>query len=687
MPGQGAGTATQVERCVESLQVLAESGAVLVAAPDRQAVAEAVVEQALRLVGAEAAILLLAQQPDGLQAAAWRGLDPAALAGRRLPPVPEALLALGRELGLAHGLVAPLRAGQETIGLVGAFSRRPPAWGAGDEATLAVLAGQGATALQAADRLAGAEAARRQAEQDLAALESVARPGLANLGLDALLHELIRRIVGASHAYAGAILLVEEETQELVVRAAYGIPRIRPGRIGLRVGEGFLGGVAQSGRPATVLDAENDPGVIASYFRENHIKSALAVPLTIGPRVIGVTHIDTADIHRFSPAEVRRLLAMAEVASLALERARLLDELRHEYRLIEDLLEDRNQRVKELTAIYAVARITGERRPRPEVFAEVSRLVEGGWQYPEITRAQVIFDGQAYAARQFQPTPWRQAADIVVSGAVRGRLEVYYLEERPPADEGPFLKEERNLIDEVARSLGEMVERQELEQLQEDYISLVSHDLRSPLSVIVGQVGLMRRRLAEAPDERLEQSAGAIMAAGERMNAMIQELVDSVRLEIGHLEMRKESLSLAGLIVGLVEKGLLPPQRQRVRLALEEDLPPIALDRMQIERALTNLIGNALKYSPPESPVLVGLERTTGEAVITVRDWGPGISPQELPHLFERFYRAPSRAQTEGLGLGLYITRLIAEAHGGRVWAESEVGKGSIFYLALPLNP
>jgi two-component system phosphate regulon sensor histidine kinase PhoR len=108
-------------------------------------------------------------------------------------------------------------------------------------------------------------------------------------------------------------------------------------------------------------------------------------------------------------------------------------------------------------------------------------------------------------------------------------------------------------------------------------------------------------------------------------------------------------------------------------------------DPSRLERILTNLISNALKYSPPEAEVVVRAERVDSCLQVSVVDRGIGIAPEDLPHLFERFYRTRGSRKAEGLGLGLYITRMLVEAHGGRIWAESELGKGSTFSFTLPL--
>jgi signal transduction histidine kinase len=153
------------------------------------------------------------------------------------------------------------------------------------------------------------------------------------------------------------------------------------------------------------------------------------------------------------------------------------------------------------------------------------------------------------------------------------------------------------------------------------------------------------------------------------------------------MDMDKEPLNLLQFVSEVVEHVGAPADRERIQIETTEWVPPVSADPARLERALMNLLTNALKYSPPDSPVVVRVACGDGEAVISVSDRGPGIPPEELPHLFQRYYRSRSTTAKKvgGLGLGLYITRLIAEAHRGRVWVESEPGQGSTFYFALPL--
>ncbi len=228
--------------------------------------------------------------------------------------------------------------------------------------------------------------------------------------------------------------------------------------------------------------------------------------------------------------------------------------------------------------------------------------------------------------------------------------------------------------------------RAERLRFMEEYISLVSHDLRNPLAVVVGQAEWLERALTRKGMAREAAAAEGIRKSGQRMNAMIGDLVESARLEAGAMALNKQPVDLVGLVTDLVQRVGTAEDRERIEVVTVTKLPRVLADPDSVERAIVNLLTNALKYSPPTSPVILRVGREDGEALISVTDYGVGIPPEDLPHLFQRFYRAKTAKEAGGLGLGLYITRLIVEGHGGRIWVESELGKGSTFSFTLPLK-
>ncbi len=231
----------------------------------------------------------------------------------------------------------------------------------------------------------------------------------------------------------------------------------------------------------------------------------------------------------------------------------------------------------------------------------------------------------------------------------------------------------------------EVTERKRAERAREEYLTLISHDLRQPLTSIVAAAQWLQHRLEQKETKREEAMANRIVVSARRMNAMIQNLVESARFEAGEVVPRKEPVDLAGLVLDVAGRVGSRDEQARLRLDVAEPVPPVLASGEQLERVLVNLISNALKYSPDEQPVVVRIGREAGKAIVSVIDHGVGIAAEEVPRLFQRYFRGRAGESREGLGLGLYIARLIVEAHGGRIWVESEPGKGSTFNFSLPL--
>ncbi|HEX2951841.1 MAG TPA: PAS domain-containing sensor histidine kinase [Armatimonadota bacterium] len=230
------------------------------------------------------------------------------------------------------------------------------------------------------------------------------------------------------------------------------------------------------------------------------------------------------------------------------------------------------------------------------------------------------------------------------------------------------------------RAITELREMQEQQRL---YLHTISHDLRSPLTIIHGHAQLLREELSD--DCAGHTSIDAILRSAQRMNTMIQDLVESARLEGGQLHLQTQPVHLPAYVDELLKRLSTDPGYARVHLEFPENVPLVSADHDRLERILTNLLNNALKYSAPESPVHVRADRHDTDVVIAVQDEGQGIAHDDLPHLFDRFYRAKGEHRAEGIGLGLYITKRLVEAHGGRIWVESEPGKGSTFSFTLPV--
>ncbi len=222
-------------------------------------------------------------------------------------------------------------------------------------------------------------------------------------------------------------------------------------------------------------------------------------------------------------------------------------------------------------------------------------------------------------------------------------------------------------------------------EYMEEYISMISHDLRAPLTVIQGQAQLLQRHLEKVEVGAQEvHGAMAIELSARRMNAMIQDLIDSARLETGQVDLDRQPVDLHALVADLLDRDAKAMDTTRVKVGFQPDLPPVDADPNRLERILTNLLSNALKYSPDGAEVVLRAVTSNGAVVVSVADRGRGINAEDLPRVFERFFRSRDARKHEGLGLGLYITRMLVEAHGGKIWVESQQNAGSVFSFSLP---
>ncbi|MGZ8274156.1 MAG: sensor histidine kinase [Burkholderiaceae bacterium] len=231
----------------------------------------------------------------------------------------------------------------------------------------------------------------------------------------------------------------------------------------------------------------------------------------------------------------------------------------------------------------------------------------------------------------------------------------------------------------------DITDRKARERFHEQYVGLISHDLRSPLSAIEGSAATLKFLLEGVDLPQGTRRVDAILRGTRRMSEMIEDLLETTLLESGGIELHVTDLDLTKLVASVIASFTTSASRLIGLTALGS--VRVMADAGRLERVLDNLIGNAIRYSSAESPLEVRVASHDDEVVVTVADRGVGIPPSELPRLFERHYRGThDRGSSKGLGLGLYTSRLIIESHHGRIWADSEVGAGSTFGFALPIK-
>ncbi len=213
----------------------------------------------------------------------------------------------------------------------------------------------------------------------------------------------------------------------------------------------------------------------------------------------------------------------------------------------------------------------------------------------------------------------------------------------------------------------------------------VSHDLRTPLMAISTSAGALARPDLSISDTDRAELLATILAASDRLDHLVENLLDLSRLQAGAAAPEPELVGLEELVAGALEE--LGEDARRVEVSFPDESPAVRVDAHQIQRVLVNLIENALKYSPPEEPARIQLAVTPSEAVVRVIDHGPGVTLDERERIFEPFARGSRSGDVRGAGLGLAIARGFAEANGGKLWVESRSGQGATFVLSLPAVP
>ena len=354
------------------------------------------------------------------------------------------------------------------------------------------------------------------------------------------------------------------------------------------------------------------------------------------------------------------------------------------------------ERVKELTCLYSLAQLA--ERPGitlAEVFQGIVDLLPPAWQYPEITAGRIALDGRSYVTANFTEADRMQSAPIVVNGQRRGSVDVVYVEQRPELDEGPFLTEERSLIDAIARHIALIVERRQADEdrfrLQEqlrhaDRLATIgqltagiAHELNEPLGNILGFAQLAQKD----PDlpERTAQDLEKIVAT----SLHARQIINNLMLFSRQRPPRKARVDLNTIL----EEGLgfLESRCRRNGIVVERELSPevpqITADASQLRQVFVNLVVNAIQAMPDGGRLKIATQTLGDRVMLSVEDTGIGMSEQVLKDIFLPFFT--TKDVDEGTGLGLPVVHGIVTSHGGTINVESAPGQGARFGIELPV--
>jgi signal transduction histidine kinase len=240
----------------------------------------------------------------------------------------------------------------------------------------------------------------------------------------------------------------------------------------------------------------------------------------------------------------------------------------------------------------------------------------------------------------------------------------------------------------VIGSVHDITRYREAEEMKSMFISVISHELKTPVALIKGYASTLRREDANWDEETVRESLAIIEEEGDRLHRLIDNLLEASRIQAGTLSLELSDVSLPKLAAKTVERFSVQTAGHELRLDFPPDFPPILADEERLQEVFSNLIGNAIKYSPDGGTIRIGGRAHSDFVELFVSDQGQGIPAGKQSGLFEPFYRVDATLgrPTQGVGLGLFLCKAIVEGHGGQIWVESSAGKGSTFRFTLPVR-
>ena len=410
-------------------------------------------------------------------------------------------------------------------------------------------------------------------------------------------------------------------------------------------------------------------------------RSVILLPIPTEKENIGLLCLKNKSRNFFTKKHVEIYQSVAQTMGTALDYRRAQVELR--------------ERIKELTCLYSIAKIVEQGDLSPgEMLQRIVLLLPQAWLYPEIAYARIILDDQTYATPHFQDGVYKQEAEIIVGDSQRGIVEVTYSQEKPELDEGPFLKEERSLIDTIAREVALIIERTKIEQDKErlqdqirhaDRLATigqlsagVAHELNEPIGSILGFAQLVQK------DPKLSDQARNDTEKIIKASLHAREVIKKLMLFARQTPPQKTKVNLNQI----VKDGLFFLESRcakegiKVECQLSPVLPEIIADQAQITQVLVNIVVNAIQAMPNGGKLKVQTTASNTLVSLIVEDTGIGMEENIVRQIFQPFFT--TKDVGTGTGLGLSVVYGIVTAHGGSINVDSEVGKGTKIEILLP---
>ncbi len=490
---------------------------------------------------------------------------------------------------------------------------------------------------------------------ELDTLVTVGKRVTGKLNLREVLNEVVKAAVQLAGAEQGSLFLVDRASGELYL---YASSDEMPSKENLRlsVSDSLPGSVVRTREPLT-LAGEELQKIKTHYF----FRSLIYVPLVLKDHVLGVLGVHNRETDaEFGDHALQLLSVLADFAAIAIENAQLYAITESERDTLNTILRDTEDAII--------------------VTDETNNVV---FCNPAARRTFRLSDAVCQGIPIAEAIPHAQVVDLFAKEARSGRSrrsEIYL------DDGASVLNAQLTIIESVGRVvvMQDITHLKELDRIKSEFVTAVSHDLRSPLTAILGYVEMVQRsgELNEAQQTFIER----IVFSARSITTLISDLLELGKIEAGFDEDR-EPVYLPAVMDDAFEsvRHQWESRLQRVHVDIPSECPPVLGNPLRLRQMIANLVENAVKYTPREGEVSIGLE-TDGEfLILRVRDTGIGIPAKDQPYIFDKFYRTDEAIDNyEGTGLGLSIVKSIVEAHNGRIWVDSQVGAGTTFTIMLP---
>lgn len=563
---------------------------------------------------------------------------------------------------LAH----PLEAEGHIIGLIEIYDKNPKRYFSTDDIQLCHILGTQTTLAIERARLFDET---RQRLSEVATLYTLSKEISGTLDLQAVLDTIVVALRQAVGCRGCCIFLLDQSGEQLEIKAADGLKPHWRQMAKLRLGEGIAGLAAAENRTIYLPDTHKEPAFI---FFDEEVRSLMVTPLVAHGEVIGTINVDDNRPNAFGRTQERLLAIAATQAGIVIENARLFARVSAERQQIQAIIQHmadgllliNNQGViitcnQALAAMLGLhpGQIIGQKVHSPNLEPNLASVTAAATQ---LARTGVL------------------AKEVVIETPRPRTLQVFST---------VVVDNDKNPVGEV-RVVHDVTKERELEQLKDDFISTVSHELRTPLFSIHGFAQVLLEEEHLDPATRAEFLA-TIQQQAAQLSEMVNNLLDLSKFDEGRLVFEKKPVAILDVIHQTMLKlqGFAHERNVHLQSNLPDYLPHIIGDKYRLEQVLTNLIGNAIKFTETEGQVLVSASKATNEILVEVKDNGIGIPPEALDQIFSRYYQVEHESERSamGSGLGLHIAQKIVEGHGGRIWAESAAGQGSTFRFTLPL--